>query len=236
MRPLIIASFAAPLVALALPAAAQPAAYAPPGMCACPVPAAPMAAEPMAAAQVAPPSLPDWAIGLRLTSIGVHPADSSRDDDQTSYGGGGLEVRYRLAPRWELGLTLESAREVLDSGEAGDHELRLSMLQARFHLDPYARWDIYFTAGLGTAAIVAADQDETPKDAIRGAASLGAGIERRFGHFGIAAELRALSIAPSDHGDDAAPLMTKSVATPVVSADDPGAVGGTFTIAGSYEF
>jgi hypothetical protein len=243
MRPLIIASLAAPLVALAaLPAAAQPVAYGPPGACECPPPApvAPMIAAP------APAALPSWSIGLRLTSIGVHPANTDGENDQSNFGGGGVEVRYRLAPRWELGLSLESAREVLEDGNQGDREMRLSMLSARFHLDPYATWDIFFTGGVGGAAVVPADlRGDVPKDAVRAAGTLGAGIERRFGHFGLAAELRVLSVAPADaSSSDASQPMATASATgtttppppPSPATDDPGSIGGAFSLTASYEF
>ena len=220
-------SFAA---AGAAPAFAQPAADGPPGYCDCPAPA-------MVAA--AAPELPHWAIALHLGSATISPTDTP--DQKSEWGGGGLELRYRLAPRWELGLAVDGGREQLADGSQGDRTLERTTLSARFHPRPYATWDFYGIAGVGSAAIGTVDQPPPP-DAHRGLGTLGLGVERRFGHIGIAAELSMLGIgAPKAQETPVAMPVAASApgattAPPAMTTADNGYGGGSFTLAASYAF
>ncbi len=237
MRPLMIASLTAlPLLALAASNARAQEAEGPPGMCNCAVPA------PAVAAPMIMPELPRWSVGLSLVSIGVRPADSP-DADPTNFGGGGIEAYYRIWPHWDLGLQLQAGREQLASGDQGDRELRLSTLSARYHLSPYARWDFYLVGGLGSAAVVPADfKGKVPDDANRAAGTFGAGVTRHFGHLGLSAELRLVSIAGDTTSADAPPMATTAGTTstptpaPTASSTDPGSAGGAFSLTASYSF
>ena len=209
---------AAFVLAAAAPAFAQPVAYGPPGEAA---PAVIVAAA---------PELPRWSVGLDLSSISL--ADKNTPDQKTEWGGGGLQIGFRLFPHWELGLDLTGATEKRADGGDG-RRLMLPMLTAKWHPAPYARWDFYVLGGVGGAAIYDASVKDPRSD--RASAALGVGIERRFGHLGVAAELRAIGVSPvnADAQPQAMPLVsTTTMPTPA----DNGYGGGSFSVGVAYEF
>jgi Outer membrane protein beta-barrel domain len=222
----------APLVAVSLaaaPAAADPLPSGPPGACDCSVPV-PTAAP-------AAPELPRWAIGLSLSSTSLNTKDGGADT-QTQWGGGGLEARYRIAPRWELGVAFEGARERLADGSQGDRMLALDTVSARYHFNPYARWDLYAIAGVGAAQIRDVNDGSSTQAPVRGAGELGGGLERRFGHIGVAAELRLVAIAaPKDAGGAMTSPVTSGANPPPPGATaDPAQAGATLTLGAAYHF
>jgi hypothetical protein len=229
-----LAAFPAFAFAFAGAAAAQPAPDAgPPGVCECAAP------PPTVVAAAPAPELPRWSVGLDLAGITLHPKDVA--DDQSHWGGGGLEVRFRPWPHWELGLGFDGAREQLADGTPGDRELRLATLSARYHLSPYARWDFYLLAGAGSAAIVpAGTTGDLPAGTSRGQGELGVGVERRFGHLGVAAELRVIGISPPDGAGGqtttAAAGAPMEVTPPPPTMTDSGLDGGMFRISAGYSF
>jgi len=215
---LLIPLVSLPLLAAA-PAAADPGG--PPGACDCAVPVVVVAA---------PPALPRWGVSLRVGGIGLHP--ENEPDNQTSYSGGGLELSYRLRPRWVLAAVVEGGAEERDDGERGDRALSLLTLNAQFHPWPYARWDFYASAGLGSAAIV---DDATDTVQHGGAVAVGVGIERHIGHWGLGAELRAIGAG----FDDPEPLEDHADAARMTTPDDEdgqGMSGGALSLAASYHF
>lgn len=222
-----LALAAAAVAAAATTAAAQ---EGPPGACACATPAA----APTAAA---PARLPKWGVGLHVTSLALAPEASP--DDQTEYGGGGLQVRYRLAPRWQLELSIDHVQERLADGSDGMHHLQSGTLAALYHFRPHARWDTYVLAGLGATA----DGDPELSDEQRRASQaahvhLGAGVERRFRHLGIAAELRVVGVAAPDAAEDAMPVPANGAAPAMTApaAEATGRSGGQLSIAATYYF
>ncbi len=206
------------VLAAAAPAFAQPVAYGPPGEAA---PAVIVAAA---------PELPRWSVGLDLSSISL--ADKNTPDQKTEWGGGGLQLGFRLFPHWELGVDLTGATEKRADGNDG-RRLMLPMLTAKWHPAPYARWDFYVLGGVGGAAIYDASEKDPKSD--RASAALGVGVERRFGHLGISAELRALGVSPVKSDSQAMPLVSTTTTTPPPAADN-GYAGGAFSVGVSYDF
>jgi hypothetical protein len=220
-------AFAAPL-ALALAASsahAQPAPAfddPPPGMCAC-------GGAPVVA--VVLPALPRWSVGLRMTGTTTVDKDTN---DKTDWGGGGLDAYYRIAPRWELGLEFDGARQQLPDGAGpGDQRLDMALVTARFHPWPYAVWDVYGIAGIGGASI--ANVDATQAKADRGAGALGVGVERRFGHLAVSLEVRSIGISSVRQSDAQPEVMTTTTMAPAPAAAGD-LNGGSFSLAASYEF
>lgn len=172
----------------------------PPGTCDCAVTAAPDTA-PAAPTR----ALPRWGLGLHLQSMTV--ADpAAMEGEGTNYGGAGLQVRYRVSPRWQLELTAGHVTEQ-DVDEAVARHLDTAALSALYHLRPYARWDLYLIGGLGVTSDGDPDATDEAKEASRlGDVQLGVGVERRFGRIGIGAELRA--VFQAERETDAATLMT----------------------------
>ena len=121
-RPAVTAAFLGTL--LAVPAAR---ADGPPGTCECAVTSA-------APSPAATPRLPRWGVGLHVASVTMPGA---MDGGDTSYGGGGLQVRYRLSPRWQLELAAAHVTEQ-DVDAAVARQLDTVALAAIYHLRPAA--------------------------------------------------------------------------------------------------
>lgn len=236
MRPLPLA-FASAAALLALDAA--PALAQSPGNCDCAVAPPVVVITPVAQRQ-------GWqgqrfGVGLRFSSISLAPENDP--DASADFAGGGLQLRYRINARWELEGAIDGGREQLDDGTEGSTSLSLVTASAIFHLRPHRSWDVYALAGLGGAVAHAEGMD--PDDALQfGAFVLGAGVERRFRRFGIAAELRVIGLQPSedDGGDSAQPARpdgSTAMALPPIDdgdASDDGVQGGSFSILANYYF
>lgn len=226
MRLALLASL--PALALSSLLAPAPAAAQAPGDCACEAPPAPVVVA-------AAPAPPRWGLGLRMTSVGLHPDGDA--DAHTDYAGGGLQLRWRVRPRWELELTSESMREQLPDGAGeGDRMLGMVTLAARFHPRPWARWDWYALAGVGVTSEVEDPSSATPERRQAPHVVLGGGVERRFGRIGLGAELRAVGVAPWEEGEDASsdPRTMATVPTQEIEAEDSS--GGQLTVAATYYF
>lgn len=203
-----------------------------PGACDCAVAPAPVVVE-------APPSLPKWGIGLRMTSMTLAPENDP--EAETEYGGGGLQLRYRLRPRWQLELSIDHVTERLEDGEMGTRQLQSATLAAQYHFRPYARWDWYALVGIGGTANGDPEiSDEERRASEVGHFHLGAGIERRFRHFAIGAELRAVGMAPHDDELEDAPqddpVQPTGMTVPTEEIERTATNGGQLTIAATYYF
>jgi hypothetical protein len=221
---------AASLTTAGLALAASPAAAqeGPPGACACAVPAAPVAV-------VAEPELARWGIGLRLSSLALAPEGAP--DAESHYGGGGLQLRYRLRPRWQLELSVENLREQHEDGTEGERYLSSVTLAAQYHFNPYARWDWYVLAGIGGTGDGHPDATDEQREASQmGHVAVGAGVERRFRRFGIAAELRAIGMAPPEDEDEPRAVPTAPAMTVPGAQAGERVSGGQFSIAATYYF
>jgi hypothetical protein len=221
MRNTLLASLAAVPLLSAAPALAD---EGPPSAAPVVVPTVVVVAPP------ARPALPKWNVGLRLGGIGLHPEDN--EDAHTDFSGGGLSIGYRLAPRWVLAATIEGGTEQLDNGEEGDRHLSLFTLEAQFHPRPYAKWDWYVAAGIGGGAVTVGEGDDAVAETEGGVFTLGGGIERHIGRWGIGAELRMIGMAVEDEADDATARMT----VPDEDDEQEHLTGGAFSLFGAYHF
>jgi hypothetical protein len=217
---------------LALAAAPALAQEGPPGMCEC-------AAPPPA--PVAPPSEgwdgSRWGIGLRLSSTSFH--HESTPEQPINFGGGGIEIGYRLGARWELALALGGGREKLEDGSEGTRELGQATISAIYHLRPFRAWDVYLAAGFGSTTITEQDAtDEMREAAARGHVALGVGVERRLRRWpiGLSAELHAIGVAPREDAEDAPTTGRPGAMPEVVDLEDEGMSGGELTLAATYYF
>lgn len=202
-----------------------------PGACDCAVAPAPVVVV------EAPPALPKWGVGLRVSSVTLAPERSP--DAETEYGGGGLQVRYRLAPRWQLELAFEHVHEKLENGDMGTRQLQSATLAAQYHFRPYARWDWYALVGIGGTANGDPEiSDEEREASSVGHVHLGVGLERRFRHLAIGAELRAVGMGPREDEDVAQPepVRPTGMTVPTSEIDAEGTSGGQLTIAATYYF
>lgn len=233
-RPAIAAAFLATTVAATVASAdvatdgsagAGAATVGAPGACDCAVAAATNPAPPRAE-----PHLPRWGVGAHLASLSL-AEPGAMDDRGTPFAGAGLQLRYRLRPRWQLELTAAHAQEQ-DVDAAVARHVDAAALAILFHPRPYARWDLYLLAGVGVTSDGAPDLTDAEREASRvGDVQLGAGVERRFGRIGVAAELRLLAREPAA----AAPTARMTDGTDA-AAEPQARSGGALTLGATYYF
>lgn len=202
-----------------------------------PAAAQPSAAEP--AVVTAPAPERNWGIGLHLGGLGVHPKQDDREEAHTALGGGGVQVRYRLAPRWELELDLSGYgedRSENDGDRDGLHRrMGMVMLGAMFHINPHSDWKWSLMAGLGGAhdtleASSAAGERKRVAEFSNGVFRLGVGLEKRWERFGLAAQLYGLAMKRDDDELDGPDHVGRDV--PIAREQS----GGLFQIVGNYYF
>jgi hypothetical protein len=177
-----------------------------------------------------------FAVGLSIGSMGLAPKDLP--DQQTAFFVGELALRFRVIPHLELELSGGGGRERTKDGMEGDLEVGAVMLAARWRFMPESKWNLFVTGGLGGAWITRHDPTEQErKDATQPIGMLGVGVERRFRHLALQAELRAIGMgkAKDDQMTDAAPTAMAVTTTDPNSADIQ-RTGGSLTIGLSYYF
>jgi opacity protein-like surface antigen len=185
-------------------------------------------------AQVLPPT--HWSIGLAVGSLGLAP--QATPDMKTNFAIGELALRYRFV-HFELEGAIGGGREQLpDHGGQGDLEVSTVALNARYRFRPGQNWNWWLGAGVGALAVASHEAtDQERKDATRPMFQLGVGLEYRWVHFALSAELRAIGVGPKDPNamQQPQPVMSKSTGTPTAAPDDSQS-GGQFTIGANYYF
>lgn len=186
-----------------------------------------------------------WAVGLSLGTMTLAP--DGAPDDKTAFAIGELALRFRATRHFELELAVGGGRERTSDDQDGDLAVSAAMLAARWRFFPEHAWNFYVMGGLGGASVTRHDAtDQERNDAMQPLAMLGIGVERRFRHFALQAELRAVGMGNKDHGDSAMargaatgarPEMTTTttVSTPPIAVDEKRG-GGSFSIGASYYF
>lgn len=198
----------------------------PPGTCDCAVTA--VAAAPVAVAPTAPP-LPRWGLGLHVASVAVQERTM---DEPAEFGGGGLQLRYRVRPRWQLELALAHVTSPPEAAADGvERHLDTAMLSVLYHPRPHARWDWYLIAGLGARADGDPDLDDEAREASQApTAQLGLGVERRLWgalrKVGISAQATAVAVGQPAEMD----------AARAAEVDEDVKVDGGFAIGATYYF
>ena len=259
MRLRILAASLAPLLAASIAHAqapgeviTQPVVVAP--VVAQPVVVAPVVAQPVVAAPgIVPVAAPEggcaparasvmanrWAIGLSVGSMSLAPKGSP--DDKTDFGVGELALRFRATPHLELELTAGGGRERTADNQDGDLAVTTVALAARYRFRPEAAWNWFVMGGLGAASVTRHDAtDQERHDATQPLGTLGIGLERRFQHLAIQAELRAIGLGKATHPQADPPMAQAADASamPVTTttSDPIERTGGLFSIGLSYYF
>jgi len=145
----------------------------------------------------------EWGLGLRATGEQVQSHDDG--SDAIGMAGGGLLVRWRLSERWGLELDLDGMSGKL-AGGAFERKTSALGLTGSFHLTPGSRWDLYLLLGIGGVSDKVTFEDvmgqsveqEFKETEVR----LGVGLEYRWRHIGLGAEVAAVGLARND-GDAA---------------------------------
>ena len=181
-----------------------------------------------------------WAIGLGIGGLGLAP--ENQPDAKTDFSIGQLSLRYRASLHLELELAVGGGREKLSDGTQGDLEARTAVLGLRYRFAPEEKWNWWLMGGIGGVSIASAEAtDQQRKDAERGLFELGIGLERRFHHFALDAELRAVGVAAPKNATTSPPVMAEPGGTVPVSMPAPTMPsdklsGGQLTIGASYYF
>jgi hypothetical protein len=185
-----------------------------------------------------------WAVGLSIGGFSTSP-DSS-PDQKTQFNVGELALRFRATPHLELELAVGGGAEKLSDGSQGDTQLSMAALALRYRFAIQSDWNWWIMGGLGQAVIDSKNvTDSMQLDAdTRPLAELGIGLEHRWDHFALQAELKAVGMGERKGGDlKGAPVPVDASGAPITSGG--GSVtngnpdtqsGGALTIGASYYF
>jgi hypothetical protein len=224
----------------------------PPPPAAAPAPppgAAPAPASPCGWASAPVPVMATrWAIGLSLGGMGVAP-EGAPDGSEARFRVGELAVRYRASRRIELALAMSGGRQVLEDDTDGDLATGTVMLALRYRFLPEHRWNWFVTGGLGGTVVAPHESTKEERDAAtRPLGMLGVGLERRFRHLALQAELRMVGLGQRKDATEAVPVVDGGPAPTMTTMPVPlapaGTVttyadqlnGGMFTLGASYYF
>ena len=177
-----------------------------------------------------------WSIGLSFGGMSLAPKDSP--DDTTGFAIGELALRYRVTRHLELELSAGGGRERTSDDMEGDLSVTAAALSARYRFMPEAAWNLFVMGGIGGASVVRHDAtDQERKDATQPFGMLGVGIERRFRHFAIEAELRGIGMGKAKDDASDPPVAETAVMSPTTTRD-PGVErsGASFSVGVSYYF
>jgi hypothetical protein len=240
MHARLLAFSLAPLFATSLAHAQAPGEFVPPP--AAPAPDGPCAAPCGGCSHTESVMANRWAIGLSVGTMSLAPED--QPDDQTAFGIGQLALRFRATPHLELELAVGGGREQRADNQQGDLEVNTATIAARYRFRPEAAWNWFVMGGLGGASITRHDATKQERDdAAQPLGTLGIGIERRFHHFALQAEARAIGIGDKHVNDDqmaAAPTASQpgamaTTTSPPVTPNEKRS-GGALSIGLSYYF
>ena len=180
-----------------------------------------MPAAPAPAPDAVPVMADRWAVGLAIGSLGLTPQTSGAAT--TSFGMLELGGRWRVLPAIEIGLSL--------FGGGSDPNLSASGLFAdfRYRFRADRPWNVFALAGIGVVS--AGDKDGTSDEkAGRGALRAGVGVERRFAHLALEAELRLVAVAKHDG------LPMSDIESTSYNLERYGLRGGSLTFGANYYF
>jgi hypothetical protein len=172
-----------------------------------------------------------WSIGLALGGVALTPKGGSTP---SRFGLGELAFRYRLGRHLELEAAAGAGGQAQADGTPGGPELREGVLAARWHFRPEHPWSWYVGGGIGVMSIADAGVTQQQRsDAMRPLGELGVGVERRWRHLGLAAEVTAVGIG-AVRDTQAMPATTARMTTGIVDSDTAGGV--QVTAGASYYF
>lgn len=195
----------------------------------------------------------EWSVMQNRLSIGlsVGQATLARDatpDAKTDFSIGELTLRYRLRPEWEAELALGGGNEKLKDGSQGDRQLTSATLGLRYRFRPADQLNWFLLAGLGGSAVASSSATSDQRDAAtRGHVQVGGGIEYRWTHFALQAEVRLTAmgqpksasdttIMPVTGGIDTPPSNVAPGPKPTTNGTQDTMSGGQLTIGASYYF
>ncbi len=158
---------------------------------------APMYAQPPPAT-VAPVQSGDWAVMQNRLSLGLNIGQTTVTDsaqNKTDFSIGELALRYRLRPEWEAELLVGGGNEKLSDGTQGTHQFTSVTLGLRYRFRPADPLNWFLAAGVGASSVTDQNATSDQQDAAsRPHFQFGGGVEYRFTHFALQAELRVTAM------------------------------------------
>lgn len=174
-----------------------------------------------------------FAVNLNLGGFSVAPEDAP-EGSETNFSLAELQVRFRATRRLEILLAFAGGREQLDNDEQGDLAMDMVTLGLRFNFRPAHHWNWYLMAGFGSTLIAPHDTPKEARDDLRrGHGMFGIGLEHRWRHFALSAELRGIAVAEDE---DMVTTLPADVGRDASLMDGRELGGGVFTLGGSYYF
>jgi len=180
-----------------------------------------------------------WAVGLSIGGFSVSP--DVAPDQQSKFDVGELALRFRATPHLELELAVGGGNERLGDGTQGDTQVSMAALALRYRFAIESDWNWWIMGGIGQAVIDPQNIDSTQMDAdTRPLGELGIGLEHRWDHFALQAELKAVGMGERKGGYDQPVAVDVSGApaggTGTTSTTRDTLSGGSLTIGASYYF
>lgn len=176
--------------------------------------------------------MPRWGVGFSIGGMSLSNKDTP--DEHTGFAIGELSLRFRATRHLELEASVGGGRERTADDMDGDLEFAAAGLSARWHFMPDAAWNLYAMAGFGGAALTFHDAtDDERGDAVQPFGMLGIGIERRFRHLALQAELRGIAMGKAHPDDDVGVADRAMTVSPSAETERAGA---QFSIGLGYYF
>lgn len=171
-----------------------------------------------------------WAVGLSIG--GTSLAADGAPNEQANFNVGELALRFRATPHFELELAIGGGHQDLGDGTVGDQAIRTVALSARYRFAIHSHWNWWLMGGLGAATFGTDDASNEELDANqRPLFQAGVGLEHRWNHFALQAELKGVGLGEAK-GYDSKPVP----GTIGRNGDGSTVSGGTFTIGAGYYF
>jgi hypothetical protein len=177
-----------------------------------------------------------FAVNVNLGAFSVAPEDAP-EGSETNFSLAELQLRFRATRRLEILLAFAGGRQQLDNEEEGDLAMDQVTLGLRFNFRPAHHWNWYLMAGFGSTLIAPHDTPEDLReDMRRNHAVFGIGLEHRWRHFALSAELRGVAVEEQEDMYETLPADGGSWEDSASLMDGRELGGGQFTIGGSYYF
>ena len=178
-----------------------------------------------------------FGVGVSVGGMGIAPKDEGRmKENDTHFNVAELQLRFRATRRLEILLAFSGGREhIEETDEQGDLAMDQVTLGLRFNFRPQHHWNWYLMAGFGSTLIAPHDTPEDQRDDLRrGHGVFGIGLEHRWQHFALQAELRGVAVEKADDMYVTQDINAGTSDPRLTDGRELG--GGMFTLGANYYF
>lgn len=173
-----------------------------------------------------------WAIGLSIGALGIAP--DSAPDSTANFDLGELSLRFRATPHLELEGALGGGHMTYADGSQSTMKLQTAALSLRYRFAVERNWNWWLMGGFGIAAMVddSATREQT-NQATRALGQFGLGLEHRWNHFALQAELKGVGMGET-RAERAGTVASPAYVGRTASGDTLS--GGVFSLGATYYF